>query len=39
MKQMTFAELEYAHKQRKTCSEILLEKLAAVIPWKQLGKL
>ena len=36
MQQMTFAELEYAHKQRKICREIFLEKLAAVIPLQQL---
>ena len=36
MKQMTFAELEYAHKKRKTRREIFLVKLEDVIPWKQL---
>ena len=38
MQQMTFAEFEYAHKKRKTRREIFLEKLAAVIPWKQLDE-
>ena len=38
MKQMTFAELAYAHKQCKTRREIFLEKLAAVIPWQQLNE-
>ncbi len=39
IKQMTFTDLAYAHKQCKTRREIFLEKSAAVIPWQQLDEL
>lgn|SRR5690554_6169040 len=38
MTQLTFAEAEYATKKRKTRREIFLEKMDALIPWKQLEK-
>src|SRR5690606_36079968 len=36
MSQLTFAEAEYAVKKRKTRRELFLEKLEALLPWKQL---
>lgn len=38
MTQLTFAEAEYATKKRKTRREVFLEKIEALIPWKQLEK-
>jgi len=38
MTQLTFAEAEYATKKRKTRREVFLEKMDALIPWKQLEK-
>lgn len=38
MTQLTFTEAEYATKKRKTRREIFLEKIDALIPWKQLEK-
>lgn len=38
MTQLTFAEAEYAIKKRKTRREIFLEKMEALIPWKQLER-
>ena len=38
MTQLTFAEAEYATKKRKTRREAFLEKMEALIPWKQLEK-
>ena len=34
--QMTFAELEYDSKKRRTRREIFLEKMEGLIPWQQL---
>lgn len=39
MSQMTFADLEYAGKKRKTQKERLLEKLSVTIPWDKLESL
>ena len=33
---MTFAELEYDSKKRRTRREIFLEKMEGLIPWQQL---
>lgn len=38
MTQLTLAEAEYATKKRKTRREVFLEKMDALIPWKQLEK-
>jgi hypothetical protein len=38
MAQLTFAEVEYATKKRKTRREVFLEKMETLIPWKQLEK-
>lgn len=39
MTQMTFSELEYNAKKKKTRREIFLEKMDKLIPWKQLESL
>ena len=38
MDQMTFSEVEYQNKKRKTRREIFLERMEKLIPWKQLEK-
>lgn len=38
MAQLTFAEAQYATKKRKIRREVFLEKMDALIPWKQLEK-
>lgn len=38
MTQLTFPEAEYATKKRKTRREVFLEKMDALIPWKQLER-
>jgi transposase, IS5 family len=38
MTQMTFAELEYQNKKRKTRREVFLEKMDQLIPWVKLEK-
>lgn len=38
MTQMTFAELEYQNKKRKTRREVFLEKMDQLIPWGKLEK-
>ncbi len=36
MSQLTFAELEFEHKKRKTRREIFLEKLDSLLPWEKM---
>ena len=36
---MTFAELEYDSKKRRTRREIFLEKMEGLIPWQQLPRI
>ncbi|MDA0681587.1 MAG: IS5/IS1182 family transposase, partial [Proteobacteria bacterium] len=36
MDQITFSDLEYQHKKRKTRRERFLERMDALIPWPQL---
>jgi len=38
MTQLTFSEVEFHHKKRKTRREIFLEKMEQLIPWKQIEK-
>ena len=36
MSQLTFSELEFTHKKRKTRRELFLEKLDKLLPWAKL---
>ncbi len=37
-KQLTFADLDYQHKGRKTRRELFLERMGFLIPWQRLDE-